>query len=98
MRAKQLAAIIEGTMASPSSPSVRLTALEAPVMTKIASAMNNQPKSISTFLRNGTARAVLMVGSRVSQTTATAATALTTISASSLPRPASPDEERLVSF
>ena len=33
MMAKAPAAIIEGTMASPSSPSVRLTALPAPTIT-----------------------------------------------------------------
>ncbi len=34
MKAKLAAAIITGTMASPSSPSVRFTALPAPTMTK----------------------------------------------------------------
>ena len=57
MSAKQPAAIITGTMASPSSPSVRLTAFEAPTITNIANGMKNQPRSISTSLKNGTASA-----------------------------------------
>src|SRR5438045_3086930 len=57
MKAKQPAAIIEGTMASPSSPSVRLTAFEVPVITRTPNGTKNQPNSISTFLKKGTARA-----------------------------------------
>src|SRR5258707_233378 len=63
MSAKHPAAIMVGTMARPSSPSVRLTALDAPAITKTAAATKNQPSSISTFLKNGTAIAVLIVGS-----------------------------------
>jgi molybdopterin biosynthesis enzyme len=46
------AAIITGMMASPSSPSVRFTALAAPTITSIAKGMNSQPRLISTSLKN----------------------------------------------
>ena len=45
MRPKQAAAIMTGTMASPSSPSVRFTALPAPTITKQANGTKNQPSS-----------------------------------------------------
>ncbi|MBS1223487.1 MAG: hypothetical protein H6R24_165 [Proteobacteria bacterium] len=43
-----------GTMASPSNPSVRLTALLEPTMTKYASGIKSQPRFRATFLKNGT--------------------------------------------
>src|SRR5689334_9252741 len=103
MKAKQPAAIIEGTMARPSRPSVKLTEFDAPVMTKMATGTKNQPRFTSTFLKNGTANAVpsqlgLMLAPRVIIITATAAMPLTAICASDLRRPERPDEERLVSF
>ena len=55
MRAKQPAAIITGTIARPSSPSVRLTALPAPTITSAANGTKNQPRSIRTSLKNGKA-------------------------------------------
>ena len=58
MKPKQPAAIITGTMASPSSPSVRFTELEAPTITKIAKGMKSTPSGISSSLRNGTASPV----------------------------------------
>src|SRR5271167_2700458 len=61
-QAKQAAAIIEGTMASPSSPSVRLTAFEAPMITKTPNGTKNQPSSISTFLKKGKASALASPG------------------------------------
>ena len=54
MRPKVAAAIITGTMARPSRPSVRLTALPAPAMTKMPTSTKNGPSSITTFLKNGT--------------------------------------------
>ena len=42
-----------GTMARPSSPSVRFTALEAPTMTKTAKTMKNQPRFSSTSFKKG---------------------------------------------
>ena len=53
MTPKEAAAIMIGTMARPSSPSVRLTALPAPTMTKQANGMKNQPRLISKSLKNG---------------------------------------------
>ena len=58
MRTKQPAAIITGPMASPSSPSVRLTAFDDPTITSMAKGRNPQPKSISMFFMNGMARLV----------------------------------------
>jgi hypothetical protein len=55
MKPKVAAAIITGTMASPSRPSVRLTALPAPTMMKAPNGMNRQPRSISTLLKKGMA-------------------------------------------
>jgi hypothetical protein len=42
-----------GTVAKPSSPSVKLTALEEPIITKIAKGIKNIPKSKIKFLKNG---------------------------------------------
>ncbi|MNL78828.1 hypothetical protein D3C87_2053100 [compost metagenome] len=49
------AAIITGTMASPSRPSVRLTALPAETMTKPPKTMKNRPRSMLKSLRKGKA-------------------------------------------
>ena len=53
MRPKLAAAIITGTMARPSSPSVRFTALPAPTMMKAPNTTKNQPRSITKSLKNG---------------------------------------------
>ena len=45
-------------MASPSSPSVRFTAFDAPTMTRMANTANIQPRSMSVLLKNGTASVV----------------------------------------
>ena len=45
MMPKVAEAIITGTMARPSRPSVRLTALPAPTMTKPAKGRKSQPRS-----------------------------------------------------
>ncbi len=97
MTAKQPAAIIEGTMASPSSPSVKFTEFEAPTMTKTPNGTKNQPSSSSTFLKNGRARAVPNPGGEM-YATAMQATAPSAASRASLARPESPWCEFLVSF
>ncbi len=97
MIAKLPAASIAGTIASPSSPSVKFTALDEPIITRTLSAMKKLPKGISRFLKNGTAR-VLANGSRVRCMTRIAAVVATMISAASLVRAERPLDERLVSF
>ena len=47
------AAIITGTMARPSSPSVKFTALAAPAITKPPTTMKNRPNGISSRLEEG---------------------------------------------
>ena len=42
-----------GTVAKPSRPAVKLTALEEPIMTKIIKGIKNIPKSKIKFLKNG---------------------------------------------
>src|SRR6188474_1784428 len=72
MKPKVAAAIITGTMAKPSSPSVRFTALPAPTMIKAPKGMKNQPRSISTDLKKGMASSVASGGSPTSAMTAEA--------------------------
>ena len=55
MRAKQPATIITGTIASPSSPSVRFTAFDAPTITKTANGMKSQPS----WIRDAKSKVVL---------------------------------------
>src|ERR1700744_4601180 len=50
---KLAAAIITGTMARPSRPSVRFTALPAPTMMKAPNSTKNQPKFSTMSLKNG---------------------------------------------
>src|SRR5262252_6724227 len=50
---KQPAAIITGTMASPSRPSVRFTALPAPTMMNAPNTMKNQPSGSTSSLKKG---------------------------------------------
>ena len=47
-----------GTVAKPSKPSVRFTALEDPTITKTAKGIKNQLKFITKFLKNGKYRLV----------------------------------------
>ena len=54
-----------GTIASPSSPSVRFTAFELPIITSAANTGNAWPSGISTSLNTGMASS-LASGSRVS--------------------------------
>ena len=54
MRIGQLnAAMMTGTVASPSSPSVRFTALPAPTMMKAPNTTKNQPSGSTSSLKNG---------------------------------------------
>ena len=53
MKAKQAATNITGTVAKPSSPSVRLTALDEPIITNIANGTKNHPRFTIKFLKNG---------------------------------------------
>jgi len=46
-------------VAKPSKPSVKLTALEEPTITKIEKGIKNQPKLITKFLKNGKYRLVV---------------------------------------
>ena len=94
---KHPAAIIAGTIASPSSPSVRLTAFEAPVTTKMPRGRKAQPSGISTPLKKGTAKPVAS-GIRVMIITpSTAAPAMMT-SPNSRHLPETPRCERLASL
>ena len=51
---KVAAAMITGTMARPSRPSVRLTALPAPTITKMPTRMKKKPSGMTTVLKKGT--------------------------------------------
>ena len=53
MKAKQPATNITGTVAKPSKPSVKFTALDDPTITKIEKGIKNQPKFIIKFLKKG---------------------------------------------
>ena len=53
MTAKAPPAVTMGPMASPSSPSVRFTALDAPTITRIANGIQSQPRVSSQPLKNG---------------------------------------------
>ncbi len=50
---KLAAAIITGTMARPSRPSVRFTALPAPTMTNAPNSTKNMPRFSTTSLKKG---------------------------------------------
>ena len=66
--AKLPAAIITGTIARPSRPSVRLTALEEPIITSAPNSGNASPSGMIRSLNTGTATLVAMgeVPSRIS--------------------------------
>ena len=67
MSPKVAAAIITGTMASPSRPSVRFTALPAPTMTKLAERRGRtMPSGISDILEERNARGEERDGARPS--------------------------------
>ena len=53
MNAKQAATNITGTVAKPSRPSVRLTALDEPMITKTEKGIKNHPRFMIKFLKNG---------------------------------------------
>ena len=54
--------MITGTIASPSRPSVRFTALPAPTMMKAPNTMKNQPRSTIRSLKNGKVSEVAKAG------------------------------------
>ena len=78
-----------GTIASPSSPSVRFTAFELPIITSAANTGKNRPSGISTSLNTGMASS-LASGSRVSEVIQTPAIRPITACTSSLTRPGTP--------
>ena len=84
-------------MASPSSPSVRFTALDAPTITSTAKGMKKKERSTSTVLRNGMASWLRRPAGEMSMISHAATTAMTT-AASSLILPGTPLELRLVTF
>ena len=53
MNAKQAATKMTGTVASPSRPSVRFTALDAPTITKTENGIKNQLRFTNKSLKNG---------------------------------------------
>ena len=53
MNAKHPATSMTGTVASPSSPSVRLTAFEEPTIMNTENGIKNQPKFMIKSLKNG---------------------------------------------
>ena len=98
---KLAAAIITGTMARPSSPSVRFTALPAPTMMNMAKTTKNQPRLITSSLKNGNTSDVAkvgMAGTCASLTRMTQATPAMTASTSSRARPEKPLCACLVTF
>ena len=97
MKPKVAAAIITGTMASPSRPSVRFTALPAPTMMKAPKGMNSQPRLISTLLKNGMASEVAS-GSWPTWTMTAVATTAAAASMMILMRPRKPSADCLVTL
>ena len=53
MKPKDKATIITGTIANPSRPSVKFTALAEPIIKKIPKGIKNIPKSKKKFLKKG---------------------------------------------
>ena len=53
IKVKDKATNITGTVASPSRPSVKFTALDAPIITNNPKGIKNRPKSKIKFLKNG---------------------------------------------
>ena len=53
MKAKHTATNITGTVAKPSRPSVKFTALDDPIITKTANGIKNHPKFKNKFLKKG---------------------------------------------
>ena len=63
--------MVTGPMARPSRPSVRLTALAEPTMTKTANGIKSKPRSGCTSLKKGRVKVVSKPGSRYIQTATT---------------------------
>ena len=53
MKVNESATNITGTVANPSSPSVKLTAFDAPIITKRPNGIKNKPIFQIKFLKNG---------------------------------------------
>ena len=53
MNAKHAATNITGTVAKPSNPSVRLSALDDPIITNTEKGIKNHPRFMIKFLKNG---------------------------------------------
>ena len=68
MKPKVPAAIITGTIASPSSPSVRFTEFPAPTTTKEATSGNRMPSGMIASLRKGIAKPEPIAGGCVCMT------------------------------
>jgi hypothetical protein len=77
MKPKVPAAIITGTMARPSSPSVRFTELPAPTTTKAVTTGNRMPSGIIHSFRNGNAKPLAIEGGLTCMIAAQAASAMT---------------------
>jgi len=82
MKPKVAAAIITGTIAKPSSPSVRFTALPAPTTTKAVTNGNRMPRGMISSLRKGMAKPDAMAGgpSCITPQQATSAIAISSVS------------------
>ena len=59
MNAKHPATNITGTVANPSSPSVKLTAFDDPTITNTEKGIKNHPRLIIKFLKNGKYKLVI---------------------------------------
>ena len=59
MTLKEASAVMDGTVAKPSNPSVRLTAFDVEMITKIHKARAKNPMSNTGDFKNGTYRSVL---------------------------------------
>ncbi len=91
------AAIITGTMARPSRPSVKFTALAAPAITTPPTMMKKMPNGMRKDLKNGTASAPLS-GESSSCIKAQVAMKATPNSTTRRMRPLTPPELRFVTF
>ena len=97
MRPKVAAAIITGTIARPSRPSVRFTALPAPAITNTPTRTKNIPRSSTTFLKNGSVSTRLISGGPRYMTKPVAMAAMSSSSPRRM-RLEKPDEVRRVTF
>ena len=66
IRDRHEAAIMTGTIANPSSPSVKFTEFEEPTTTKIENGIKKYPKLMKVSFRNGIANPLKISGGEVS--------------------------------